>query len=78
MYVYGLKRSLLSVSQMLDQGNEFIFSSKECVVPELDTGKIVIKGNRTPRNMYILKGDQERCCLGKYIENWLWYRRWDI
>ena len=74
MYVDGLKHNLLSVSQMCDQGNEVFFSSKECVVRELDMGKIVIKGTRTPRNMYILKGGQEQCYLGKSKENWLWHK----
>ena len=59
MYVDGLKNNLLSLSQMCDQGNEVVFSSKECVVRELDTGKVVIKGTRTPRNLYILRGGQE-------------------
>ena len=74
MYVDGLKHNLLSVSQMCDQGNEVFFSSKECVVRELDTGKTVIKGTRTPRNLYVLKGGQEKFYLGKSSENWLWKR----
>ena len=68
-YVDGLKHNLLSVSQICDQGNEVVFSSKEFVVRELDTGKMVIKGTRTPRNLYILKGGQEKFYLGKSIEN---------
>ena len=75
MYVDGLKHNLLSMSQMCDQGNEVIFSSKECVVRELDTRKTIIKGNRTPRNLYVLKGGQEQCYLGKSSENCLWHRR---
>ena len=51
---------------MCDQGNEVVFSSKECVVHELDTGKTVIKGTRTPRNMYVLKGCKKQFYLGKY------------
>ena len=78
MYADWLKHNLLSVSQMFDQGNEVVFSSKECVVRELDTGKTVIKGTRTPSNMHILKGGQEQCYLGKSTENWLWKRSWDI
>ena len=60
MYVNGLKHNLLSVSQMSNQGNEFVFTSKESVVRELDTGKTVIKGTRTPRNLYVLKGVEEK------------------
>ena len=65
MYVYGLKHNLLSVSQICDQGNEVVFRSQECVVCELDTGKTIIKGTRTLSNLYILKGGQEQCYLGK-------------
>ena len=54
---------------MCDQGNEVVFRSEECVVRELDTGKTIIKGTRTPSNMYILKGGQEQCYLGKEKEN---------
>ena len=50
---------------MCDQGNEVVFQSKECVVRELDTGKTIIKGTRTPSNLYILKGGQEQCYLRK-------------
>ena len=56
MYVDGLKHNLLSVSQMCDQGNEVVFRSNGCVVREIDTGESVIKGTRTPNNLYILKG----------------------
>ena len=59
MYVDGLKHNLLSVSQMCDQGNEVIFRSNGCIVRELDTGETVIKGIRTPNNLYILKGGQQ-------------------
>ena len=59
MYVDGLKHNLLSVSQMCDQGNEVIFRSNGCTVRELDTGERVIKGIRTPNNLYILKGGQQ-------------------
>eukprot|EP00253_Pinus_taeda_P003434 PITA_03434 len=69
MYVDGLKHNLLSVSQMCDQGNEVVFRSNRCVVHELDTGEIVIKGTRTPNNLYILKGGQQQCYLNKNDEN---------
>jgi len=54
MYVEGLKHNLLSVSQMCDQINEVMFRSKECVVRQLDTGNNIMKGTRTPSNLYIL------------------------
>eukprot|EP00253_Pinus_taeda_P029829 PITA_29829 len=75
MYVDGLKHNLLSVSQMCDQGNEKVFRSNRCVVCELDIGETMIKGTRTPNNLYILKGGQEQCYLRKSDENRLWHRR---
>jgi len=35
----------------------------------------MIKGTRTPNNLYILKGGQQQCYLSKNDENWLWHRR---
>eukprot|EP00253_Pinus_taeda_P003486 PITA_03486 len=75
MYVDGLKHNLLSVSQMCDQGTEVIFRSNVCIVRELDTGKIVIKGTRTPNNLYIFKEGEQQCFLSKNDEHWLWHRR---
>ena len=75
MYVDGLKHNLLSVIQMCDQGNEVIFRSNGCIFRELDTGETVIKGIRTPNNLYILKGGQQQCYLSKNDEHWLWHRR---
>ena len=75
MFVDGLKHNLLSVSQMCDQGNEVVFRSNGCVVRELDTGEIVIKGTRNPNSLYILKGGQQQFYLSKNDENWLWHRR---
>eukprot|EP00253_Pinus_taeda_P016033 PITA_16033 len=75
MYVDGLKHNLLSVNQMCDQGNEVIFRSNGCIVHELDTGETMIKGIRTPNNLYIIKGGQQQCYLSKNDERWLWHRR---
>jgi len=44
-------------------------------VCDLDTGKIVIKGIRTPNNLYIFKEGQQQCYLSKNNEHWLWHRR---
>jgi len=65
MYVDGLKHNLLRVSEMCDQGNEVVFRSNRCVFCELDTREIVIKGTRTPNNLYIIKGGQQQCYLSK-------------
>ena len=58
LYVDGLKHNLLSVSQMCDQGTKVIFQSNGCSVHDLDTRKTVIKGVKTPNNLYIFKEGQ--------------------
>ena len=75
MYVYGLKHNLLSVSQTCDQGNEVLFQSNRCVVRELDIGETMIKGIRTPNNLYIFKEGQNQFYLSKNDEHWLWHKR---
>ena len=65
------KHNLLSVSHMCDQGIEVIFRSNGCSVHDLDTGKIVIKGIRTPNNLYIFKEGQQQCYLSKNDGHWL-------
>ncbi|WP_287256536.1 hypothetical protein, partial [Stenotrophomonas sp.] len=76
LYVDGLRHNLLSVSQMCDQRTEVIFRSNGCLVRDLDTGVTVIKGKRTPNNLYIFEeGQQQKCYLSKDDEHWLWHRR---
>eukprot|EP00253_Pinus_taeda_P011665 PITA_11665 len=75
LYVDGLKHNLLSVSQMCDQGTKVIFISNGCQVRDLDTGEILIKGRRTPNNLYIFEEGQQQCYLSKDDEHWLWHRR---
>jgi len=69
LYVDGLKHNLLSVSQMCDQGTEVIFQSNGCSVCNLDIGKTVIKGKRTPNNLYIFEEGQQQCYLSKDDEH---------
>eukprot|EP00253_Pinus_taeda_P001870 PITA_01870 len=59
LYVDGLKHNLLSVIQMCDQGTEVIFRSNGCSVHDLDIGKTMIKGRRTPNNLYIFEEGQQ-------------------
>lgn len=63
-FVDGLINNLLSVIQMCNQWNEVVSILNNCVVRNLDTGKIV-KGTRTPGNVYVLEGGQEHCYLRK-------------
>eukprot|EP00253_Pinus_taeda_P035402 PITA_35402 len=46
-----------------------------CSVRDLDTGRIVTKGRRTPNNLYIFEEGEQQCYLSKNDEHWLWYRR---
>eukprot|EP00253_Pinus_taeda_P032557 PITA_32557 len=75
LYVDGLKHNLLSVSQMCDNGAKVIFRSDGCRVHDLDTGRTVIKGKRTPNNLYIFEEGEQQCYLSKNDEHWLWHRR---
>ena len=60
---------------MCDNGTEVIFRSDGCSVRDLDTGRTVIKGRRTPNNLYIFEEGEQQCYLSKNDEHWLWHRR---
>ena len=42
--VDGLKHNLLSVSQLCDKDNLVVFTSNRCLVVNMDTGDIVLRG----------------------------------
>jgi hypothetical protein len=44
--VDGLKHNLLSVSQLCDKDNLVVFTSNRCLVVNMDTGKVVLRGKR--------------------------------
>jgi len=44
--VDGLKHNLLSVSQLCDKDNLVVFTSNRCLVVNIDTGDIVLRGKR--------------------------------
>lgn len=46
---------------MCDQGNVVVFTSKNCVVWNLDIGKTIIKGTKSPGNVDVLEGGLEMC-----------------
>eukprot|EP00253_Pinus_taeda_P014929 PITA_14929 len=60
---------------MCDNGTEVIFRSDGCSFRDLDTGETVIKGKRTPNNLYIFEEGEQQCYLRKNDEHWLWHRR---
>jgi hypothetical protein len=75
LFVEGLKRNLLSVSQVCDRGCEFIFTSKDCRIKSVNLGHLIAKGIRTEDIVYVLKKEKEECHLNKYDESWLWHKR---
>jgi len=49
--VDGLKHNLLSVSQLCDKGNLVVFSPTRCLVVNMNTGDVVLRGKRY-KNVY--------------------------
>jgi hypothetical protein len=69
-----MKHNLLSVSQMCDQGHKFTLDSQKCDIRKEGSGKLVSIAVRTSRNIYVLSEiGNEKCCLGKEYESWLWH-----
>jgi hypothetical protein len=64
------------VIQMCDQGHKLTFDSKKCEIRKEGSGKLVSTAARTSNNIYVLSEiGNEKCCLGKEDESWLWHRR---
>ena len=49
--VDGLQHNLLSVSQLCDKDNFVVFSAKKCLVININTGDVVLRGKRD-KNVY--------------------------
>jgi transposase InsO family protein len=61
---------------MCDQGHKVTFDSQKCEIRIEGLGKLVITAARTSNNIYVLSEiGNEKCCLGKKDESWLWHRR---
>jgi hypothetical protein len=76
LLVEDMKHNLLSVSQMCDQGHKVTFDSQKCEIRKEGSGKLVATAARTSSNIYVLSEIRnEKCCLGKEDESWLWNRR---
>jgi hypothetical protein len=72
-----MKHNLLSVSQMCDQGHKVTFDSQKCEIRKEGSGKLVTIAARTSSNIYVLREiGNEKCCLGKEDESWLWHEEW--
>jgi hypothetical protein len=71
-----MKHNILSVSQMCDQGLEVTFDSQKCEIRKEVSGKLVATAGRTSSNIYVLSEiGNEKCCIGKEDESWLWKKR---
>jgi hypothetical protein len=71
-----MKHNLISVSQMCDQGHKVTFNSQKCEIRREGSGKLVGTAARTSNNIYVLSEiGNEKCCLGKEYEIWLWHKR---
>jgi hypothetical protein len=76
LLVEDMKHNLLSVSQMCDQGHKITFDSQKCEIRKEGPRKLVTTAARTSSNIYVLSEIRnEKCCLGKEDESWLWHRR---
>jgi transposase InsO family protein len=76
LLVEDMKHNLLSVSQMCDQGHKVTFDSQKCEIRREGSGKLVGTAARTSNNIYVLSEiGNEKCCLGKEDESWLWHIR---
>jgi hypothetical protein len=76
LLVEYMKHNLLSVSQMCDQVHKVTFDSQKYEIRREGSGKLVDTAARTSNNIYVLSEiGNEKCCLGKEYECWLWHRR---
>jgi hypothetical protein len=74
--VEDMKYNLLSVSKMCDQGHKIMFDSQKCEIRKVGSSKLIATTARTSSNIYVLsKIGNEKCCLGKEDEFWIWDRR---
>jgi hypothetical protein len=61
---------------MYDQGHKVIFDSQKCEIRKEGSEKLIATAVRTLSNIYVLTEiGNEKCCLGKEDESWLWHRR---
>jgi hypothetical protein len=51
LFVDGMKYNLLSVSQVCDRGCKVVFTSKDCKIQSVNSGKLIAKGIRRKRRM---------------------------
>jgi len=68
--MFGLKHSLLSVSQIYDKGYDVILKKHGCEIRRANSGRLVVVGTRTFRNLYtLIKTSNGSCLLRKEYED---------
>jgi len=75
--VDGLKHNLLSVSQLCDKDNLVVFSSKQCLVVNINIGDVVLRGKQH-KNVYkvsILSLPQNHLTYLSVLDIMLWHPR---
>jgi predicted transcriptional regulator len=71
--VEDMKHNIVSVSKMCYQGHNIVFDSQKCEIRKEVSGKLVATTVRNSSNIYVLsKIGNEKWCLGKEDEVWLW------
>ena len=65
MLVENIKHTILSVSQMCDQGHTLTFDLDKCKIKYRGTGSLVATATRNQNNVYILDEKEEICFLGQ-------------
>ena len=60
----------------MTKGHKVTFDSQKCEIRKEGSRKLIATAVRTSSNIYVLSefGNQ-KCCLGKEDESWLWHRR---
>ena len=78
LLVEGLKHSLLSISQLCDDGYKITFEPDQCLIADLESIEIVLVGKRVS-NVYMFDVSSIipsiNCLLSRNDESWLWHRR---
>jgi hypothetical protein len=63
---------------MCDEGHKVTFDSKKCGIRKEGPGKLIATVARTSSNIYVFSEiGNEKCCLGKEDESFLWNRIMD-
>ena len=77
--VDGLQHNLLSLSQLCDKDNLVVFSSKQCLVVNINTGDVVLRGKRHKNvykvSIFSLPQNNLTCLSALNDDVMLWHKR---